>query len=267
MRCVNKFAALFCMVIWIIGTLPASAQEQAVVRWETNWPEATAYADSVRLGPAQQEPFRVRAGQRQLRLVPPSERSWSVAPIDTSLQLAPGDTVSVALRFPYHYRITSTPPGAEAYQVTTAGRKRLGRTPLVYETHRPLDAPIEVTAPGYETAVVDEPGAAIWNQHEVALSSLPATAQAASEVDWSPPDRPRTWIDVAAVGGALAAGALAVHYKFKADDIYQQYREGGPRQGDEALRARFEKYDRHSAIALGAMQVGLTVFAVRLALR
>lgn len=70
----------------------------------------------------------------------------------------------------------------------------------------------------------------------------------------------RTWIDYAAVSGALVAGAVAVHYKMKADARYDVYRQ----TGDPTLRPEIRRLDTRSGIAVGAMQVGITVFAIRL---
>jgi hypothetical protein len=62
---------------------------------------------------------------------------------------------------------------------------------------------------------------------------------------------------------ALAAGIVAVHYKFKGDDLYDEYNE----TGDPALRNNIDRYDNYSAIALGTMQIGVGVLAFRMVFR
>ncbi len=70
----------------------------------------------------------------------------------------------------------------------------------------------------------------------------------------------RRWIDAAAVTTALVAGAVAVHFKRKADARYDIYRV----TGDPTLRPVIRDYDTKSGVAAGVMQAGVTVFAVRL---
>ena len=56
---------------------------------------------------------------------------------------------------------------------------------------------------------------------------------------------------------------MAVHFKFKADRRYDRYVE----TGDPALRPAIKRYDTYSGVALGVMQAGAGLFAVRLILR
>lgn len=75
-----------------------------------------------------------------------------------------------------------------------------------------------------------------------------------------PARSPRSWIDYVSISGALVAGAVAVHYKMKADSRYEVYRQ----TGDPTLRPAIKRLDTRSGFAVGAMQVGITVFAIRL---
>ena len=56
---------------------------------------------------------------------------------------------------------------------------------------------------------------------------------------------------------AIGGGALAAHFKFKADDEYELYLESG----DPAIKESVDRYDRYSYVALGTMQVGIGVQA------
>ncbi|MEM0964322.1 MAG: prenyltransferase, partial [Bacteroidota bacterium] len=74
--------------------------------------------------------------------------------------------------------------------------------------------------------------------------------------------------DLGIGAAALAAGAVAVHFKFRADSVDDRYRsETSPERGDEALLDEALRLDRYSAAALGAMQVGVGVLALRFVLR
>jgi hypothetical protein len=84
-----------------------------------------------------------------------------------------------------------------------------------------------------------------------------------AQVHWKPPPKRRAWIDYAALGTAVAAGVLAIHYKFKADDLYSQYEQ----TRDQSVRQEIKSYDVRSGVAFGVMQGGIGLFALRLALR
>lgn len=249
---------LGALLLW--SMLPASAQ---TVVLETNHPRALVYADSVYLGPASQGRFDLPAGSRAFRLVAPGIDTWSVPPLAAPLEAAAeGDTLHVALHFPYRYRIETVPFGATVYAETPEGRLRLGETPLLVEQDQPLTDRLIVERRGYVAEPV-EPGAAIWNRVVLPLRPALRLDAPAAEVDWTPPRERRRWIDAAALGLAVAGGALAVHYKFKADALYDDFRV----TQDAALQPRIEAFDRRAAYGLGAMQVGVGIFAVRLVLR
>ncbi|QXD16085.1 hypothetical protein GQ464_003815 [Rhodocaloribacter litoris] len=258
------------LVSSLIAGLPglsgdAVAQGGAVLVLETNEPKAMVFADSLWLGPASRAVFTLPPGVRVLRLVPPAVDAWTIEPRQVDLAaLPPGDTLRLHLPFPYHYRVESIPFGAPVYLATDSGRVRLGETPLTYRSPAPLQGDLVIDLPGFERERRPA-GTALWNRHVVALTPVAAAAAAfpGAEVDWQPPGKHRAWIDYAAVGTALAAGALAVHFKMKADRRFDHYQ----RTGDPRLRPAIERYDLYSGIALGVSQISLGFFAIRLLLR
>jgi hypothetical protein len=242
----------------------AAAQDAAYVQVQTNLPDALVFADSARVGRASQGLLAIPARAQMLRLVPPKADVWSMQPIETPLDAQPGDTVVVQLDFDYHYQIESVPFGARVSIEAPAGRTVLGQTPLLYTAPQPLLDTLLVERQGYRPARLVA-GREVWNRHLLTLEPLRATldAQQPTEIAWQPPKESKRWIDYAAAGLAVAAGVVAIHYKFKADRLYDEYQE----TGDPALRPQIERYDDRSAIALGTMQVGLGVLIVRFALR
>ena len=74
------------------------------------------------------------------------------------------------------------------------------------------------------------------------------------------PVRNRKWISLAAAGTSIAAGVLAIHFRTKADNRFEDYLE----TGSPALKRRVQRLDVQSGIALGAMQVGVGVIAFRM---
>lgn len=255
-------------LLLMLGTAQTgAAQTSAPALIDTNLPDAVLYADSLRLGRVGEGLVHVPAWARMLRLVPEVD-AWSVEPLMRPLpasafeETTGGDTLRLSMRFPYHYAIESVPFGASVYLEEENARAELGTTPLVYRAEAPLTGVLVVERQGYGPVRL-EPGADVWNREVLVLEPLIPAGVATVEMDWNPPAPRRRWIDVAALGLAAVGGATAVYYKFKADDRYDVYQE----TGDPALRPEIRRYDLYSGVALGAMQVGVGVFALRLVLR
>lgn len=238
------------------------AQESVYVHVATNYPEAVLYADSVLVGTVADRPVAVPAHSRTLRLVPPDMDAWSISPVSAALDAEAGDTVAVRLDFPYHYRLESIPFGADVLIESDQRRDPIGVTPLLFRSKAPLQGRIVVSKAGYAIERL-HPEDDVWNRYVVTLEPSDELDPTAAQVNWRPPRRHRAWIDYAALGATLAAGALAVHYKFRADDLYAEYEE----TEDLSLKPIIHRYDTRAGIAFGAMQLGIGVFAVRLALR
>jgi hypothetical protein len=237
--------------------------QTAVVTVETNLTSANVFADSVWVGSATQRTFTVPVASRTLRLVPSQADAWTITPQSRPLRVEAGDSVQITMNFPYYYRIATIPYAVPVYHESASGRVYLGETPLTHQAEAPLEGELILDAPGYHIVHL-EPGSKVWNAHNIPLRPVERAGDSpSSEVAWNPPGRRHRWIDYAALGTAAIGGALAIHYKFKADRRFDEYEQ----TGDPALRPEIERLDLYSGIALGGMQVGLGVFAVRLVLR
>ncbi len=80
---------------------------------------------------------------------------------------------------------------------------------------------------------------------------------------WRPRSTTLNWVDYALIAATGASAVVAIHYKFKADRLYDDYQE----TGDPSLRGEIRALDRRSGIAVVGMQAGVGIFAVRLLLR
>jgi hypothetical protein len=238
----------------------SSAAAPGFVVVETNLPAGLLSANGALLGAAGDGAFELEPGVYALALVEPNREAWRARRAEAEVTVLAGETARVRLDVPYRYRVESFPYGAAVTLESEAGPRVLGETPLTVESDAPLDGEFVVAAPGHQAAR-QPAGAAADNAYSFVLKPLDAF-ETAAEVGLGE-RRPNVWIDVAAAGLALSAGAVAVYYKQKGDARYDDY----ARSGDPALRPEFERYDTYSAVALGAMQVGLGVLAVRLVLR
>ncbi|HMB91587.1 MAG TPA: hypothetical protein VKP65_12115 [Rhodothermales bacterium] len=250
------------VLLLVLITLPVQAQESVVTLVQTNLPGATVYADSLLLGTAETGRFLVPVGTRHLRLLPPGHGLWSIEPLEVAFTAQLGDTLELDLPFPYHYKIESIPFGASV-SVDSDGEKLLvGKTPVQFTLEEVPDNGFVVERPGYLIEHV-EAGEEVWNRTVLTLRPVVPETTTATEVEWEPPHKRHRWIDYTAAVVALGAGALAVHYKFQADRLDDRYRE----TTDPTLRSEIRALDTRSTIALGVMQGGIGVLAIRFVLR
>lgn len=191
-------------------------------------------------------------------------QAWDGPRAEVDIDAVAGDTVRVTLAVPVRYRIESVPLGAT---VAVAGRS-VGTTPVNVDLARGATAAATVRLAGYTDAVAPLGGAG----GPIAVVLRPAGAAEGPPLVVRLPTqrspRVRTWIDVGVGALTLAAGAVAVHYKFRADALDDRYRDPeSPERGTESLREEAENLDLRSGLALGAMQVGVGVLALRFILR
>ena len=256
-------AALVLVAPSLVAGAP-SARAQATLVVEAL--EGTVVVDGEARG-APGTALAVEPGARAVWLVD-RVGAWNPRVDSVRVALAAGDTARVALALPTRTRIETRPRGAAVAIVRPDGsRQRVGTAPLAVDLPPGSLAEVEVSLPGYATvrrAVGERPAL------EVVLAPEPGVR--------TPPDvqtfatrrasRRRTLVDLGIGAATLAAGAVAVYYKFEADSVDDRYRDSESLQrGDEALRQEALRLDRRSAVALGAMQVGVGVLAIRFVLR
>jgi len=228
---------------------------------ETNLPGGLLRANGALLGAAGDGAFELAPGTYVLTLEEPNREAWQVRRAEAEVVVRAGEAARLRLDVPYRYRVESFPYGAAVTLEGPDEARVLGETPLTVVFEAPLEGDLVVAAPGHRAAR-QPAGASADNAYSFVLKPLDPFEAAAPEAGLDA-RRPNVWIDVAAAGLALTAGAVAVYYKQKGDARYDAY----ARSGDPMLRPEFERYDTYSAVALGAMQVGLGVLAVRLVLR
>ena len=261
----NKvFRSLLLLLLVSVGLPHAGNAQQKVSRMvevNSNLTNAMVYVDSVYVGRASDQHFSLPYHAKRLRLVPPNLDSWSVSPLIANLEMLAGDSLVLDLNFKYHYRVESIPYDAQVFLESPGGRTLLGETPLLYAIEDPIRGMLLVTKTGFEPLRLT-PGEKIWNQHHVTLEANIDEEEIASTF-WHPGNKSSRWIDFVAGSVAIASGVMAVRFKTKADRRYARYE----RSGDPTLRPSFERYDTYAAVALGTMQVGIGVLAVRLVIK
>lgn len=194
--------------------------------------------------------------------------AWDPRLAERDLVVSSGDSVRIRLDLPRRLRIETLPIRAEVSRVDADGTEAvLGTAPLTVDVGPDEDLTLVARLGGYDPAraTVEAVG------EDAVVLMLRPHPETDTEVALLPTERStagRTLVDLGIGAAALAAGAAAIHLKFRADGVDDRYRsEGSPEFGDEALRQEAIRLDRLSAVALGAMQVGVGVLAVRFVLR
>lgn len=209
--------------------------------------------------------FVVEAGAHVVALVD-DDAAWNPRRAEVALDLAPGDTVAVALALPVRTRIETLPLGAALALVREDGsRVELGDSPAAVDLPPGETARVVATMDGHHDADAALPGATT-----VSLLLPPVGEPDADAVTLLPMrrgTRTRTYIDVGIGAASLAAGAFAVTFKRRADRLDDEFNSTSALRGNEALRRDIERNDRLSTLGLIGMQAGLGVLAVRFILR
>lgn len=197
--------------------------------------------------------------------------AWSPRRAEVTVSVPAGDTLAVGLALPVRYRVETLPLRASVALETGGERRILGTAPIRVDLPVGTAGTLVATLDGYREARVALDGAD--------PSGAPLTLVLAP--DGSAPGTPpvtvlttarrgrRTFLVDAGIGAlTLAAGAVAVATKFRADRLDNRYRDpASAERGVETLRDDAERLDRMSLVALGAMQVGVGALAFRLVLR
>lgn len=249
---------IFCAALFLMGTghFGDGAQAQQLeLDVVSNADSASVYVDGTWVGRIADAPFSISATSRVVVVQAPGDGIWSIDPLRFELPSDSRPRISLDASFAIHYRFDSVPSGASVF----SGSKKLGLTPLMHKSERPLSDMVRIQLEGYQEVQI-EPGSAIWNHIPVQLEALDRLGEAVGShhiVD----DKGPNWVNIAVTASAFAAGALAVHYRTKADNRFEDYGVSGK----ESLRSDIRRLDVQSGVALGVMQAGLGFVAFRLA--
>ncbi len=208
----------------------------------------------------------VEPGAHEIALVDDAQ-AWDPRRVEALVTLADGDSTILRLTLPERVRVETLPIRATVVRLGVGGeRDTLGMAPLTLDLAPGASAELVVSLDGYLDArqSVEAGDGAVT----VLLQPGPDAPRQIALLPTQRSSLQRTLIDAGLGAAILAAGAVAVHYKFRADDVDDRYRDPDSADyGDEALRQEALRLDRYSVTALGVMQVGVGVLALRFVLR
>ena len=237
----------------VLAFAQVSTAQTASLEVRSNAPDAVVYVDGVWMGRKADGPFQIGLDNRQVRVSAGSDGLWSVDPLLFEIRPQADSTIVLHAHFPRIYQFDSSPSGAQVL----SGGAVLGHTPLRIEQSAALDS-VQVRLEGYEL-VSRKVGTELWNREAFELVAAPS-AEAVSTGFVVEKSR-RDWISIVATTSALAASALAIHFRTKADNRFDNYHE----KGNLSLKSDIRRLDVQSGVALGVMQLGLGVVVFRLA--
>ncbi|WP_412067463.1 hypothetical protein [Rubrivirga sp. IMCC43871] len=250
--------------IALLLTLLAAPLAAQTAHLRVDAPAGDVIVDGAEAGTAG-EWIAVAPGDRTVALVDDAS-AWDPRRVGAEVALASGDSIRVALTLPMRVRVETVPIRALIVRETATGSDTLGRAPLTVDLIPGESLALRASLAGYES--VDRQVAAGTERVTLILPLGVGTVPEAALLPTERSTTGRTLIDVGLAAGAVAAGALAVTLKFRADRVDDRYRdETSLDYADPTVRDRALSLDRQSALALGVMQVGLGVLAVRFVLR
>ncbi len=242
------------LICLLVG--PVMGQSRSIIV-NTNLASSNVFVDGEWLGPAFQSPFEVSSAARRVTVSPAGGDAWSIEALSFDLMDETGDILTLDARFPHYYRFETVPQGAS---IEDASGSAMGSTPLTYVSDDPLVGQILLKLPGFKTASVTL-GSEIWNRSLVELSPLPGVSLDSEGGFRVEGHRRRRWINYVAASTAVVGAVLSIHFRTKADNRFDDFSE----TGDRSLKSDIHRLDIYSGVAQGFMQVGVGVFAFRLA--
>lgn len=261
-----------CLLTVLALALSASAGAQpAYVRVDAGTAPApgVVVVDGVEAGRAG-DVLRIAADTATVVALVEAGAAWNPRRAEVTVSVPAGDTLAVGLALPERYRVETLPLRAlVALERPDGAREILGEAPLTVDLPAGTAGTLVATLDGYREARLALDGRAgapltlVLTPDGGAPGTAPVTVLTTERTG-----RSRSLLDAGLGALTLAAGVVAVVTKFRADDLDDRYRDpASAERGDETLRAEAQRLDRFSLVALGAMQVGVGVLAIRLVLR
>lgn len=258
--------ALLLSVLFVLSG--AVAAQTATLHVATETPSALVVVDGSILGPASESPFEIAVGTHTIALVEPTG-AWEGRRAETSVTAAQADTLTVDLDLPVRTRIESLPLHASVVLVHPDGTEEaLGQTPLVVDRADGLSGQLRARLDGHEEAMMLAPEEGGRVSFVLRPEDLAVGETFTHSLPTHRSNPRRVVLDVGLGALAVAAGAVAVHYKFRADAADADYREvGSLNRGDESFLDEARRLDTYSGVALGVSTASLGILALRLAIR
>jgi hypothetical protein len=237
------FALCVCPILFS-SALSQNNPRTVRVTITSNLPNSRVLIDSVDVGMVPLENYGLTEGRHTVCVVSGNDRHWITNAECRTIEAKEG--LQVHMRFPRSIRVTSEPYGSSVVYRDTIQ----GETPSLLWIPEDVGT-VRLTKEGYEEValIFDGSTSALHGVLKPKETVIDGTAFLYLEKEESQTALPV----VISVSSAVLSGALAAHWKLRADNLYRDYQ----RTGDPANLNQIHQLDVASGIALGVSQLSL----------
>lgn len=207
--------------------------------------------DGNRVGHTPVRELALAPGPHEVGVENPYRSNWFDRPWTAEVVVTAGDTAVVDVVFEKSYSVNSQPFGAAVH----FEQELLGETPLFFSLAEDSTGTVRLSREGYvDTSFVI--GDSKRRYFNIALVPEQPVTPPEVAADIAPEKQKRSKLPIyLAVGVSAAAGGLALYFRQKGNERYDQYLSTGDPQRMEAYLSDAKRFDRLAAISFGVFQV------------
>jgi len=225
-----------------------SIDEKGYIKIETPYQGLDVSVDGQFVGATPLAVLAVATGAHKVRVRHPSRYNWNEQDFTEEINVSAGDTVSIKAIFKKSYAINSHPFGAGAF----LERKKVGETPVRVLLGENESADVTLNLAGYRdtTFTIGQSRELLF---DIRLQPLrptmgPDAVRISNKVRYKMPF-------LVSLGTALVTGGLALYFRTKADDRFDQYLKTGEPRAFSRLYNDAKRFDKFAAASFGVFQV------------
>jgi len=194
------------------------------------------------------------AGSHRVVVSHPSPKNWLDQNWSKEVQIAPDDTVIVEVTFEKSYSINSEPYGAEVFM----DGNKMGETPLFIQLPEQESKQLRFAYEGYQdttvTLGVDE--TRFLNVELTPVVAEPDVLVSDTVIEQQQSQSKKKLLLYSAIGLSAVSGALALYFREKGNDHYDQYLTTGDPGRFNAFYDDAKRFDRFATASFITFQVG-----------
>ena len=245
---IRRLALLMSVPAALLAQAPDTVHSPARLSIISDPPGAEVILDSLPVGRTPIRDHDISAGLHQVSLATPSFRDWNAIVRNESVQIGPGESMSVSYDFGETLNLVTIPSGVN---VLYDGRL-LGTTPFFYKSSVPLSHTLELRKDGFRKQELPAGSIRGIITMSVVDASVAATEMAIMpSIEESVPP----WAEYVSAAGIVISGVAATYFKHQANSHFDSYR----RMGSAASLDDTRRYDSYAAASLVLTQISFAV--------
>lgn len=193
-------------------------------------------------------------GSHRIVVSHPSRKNWLDQDWSEEVQIVPGDTVTVEVTFEKSYSINSEPYGADVF----VDGEKVGETPLFIKLPGQESKQLKLSYQGYRDTTLTLSGD-VARFVDIELTpevQKPDLSVSDTVIGQQQSQSKKKLLLYSAIGLSVVSGTLALFFREKANDNYDQYLTTGDPSRFNAFYDDARKFDRFAAASFVTFQVG-----------